>query len=247
MIEVRGLRKSYGSTVAVDGLDFDVRPGAVTGFLGPNGSGKSTTMRMIMGLDRPGAGTARIHGKAYRELGWPLREVGALLEARTYHPGRRAESHLAALAAANGIPRSRVRAVLATVGLADVARKRAGGFSLGMSQRLGIAAALLGDPGVLLFDEPVNGLDPEGVRWIRDLMRSLAAEGRTVLLSSHLISEMALTADHLVVIGRGRLLADTSVAELTAGGRSLEQAFFALTDDSAAYRGTALAAERRQP
>ena len=241
MIEVRGLTKRYGPTLAVDGVGFDVRPGAVTGFLGPNGSGKSTTMRLIMGLDRPDGGDARIHGKAFHELRWPLREVGALLEARTYHPGRSAENHLAALAAANRIPRSRVGAVMETVGLAKVAQKRAGGFSLGMSQRLGIAAALLGDPGVLLFDEPVNGLDPEGVRWIRTLMKSLAAEGRAVLLSSHLISEMALTADHLIVIGRGRLLADTSVAELTAGGRSLEEAFFALTEDSADYRGAATA------
>ncbi|MFI9780283.1 ABC transporter ATP-binding protein [Streptomyces sp. NPDC051956] len=246
MIDVRGLTKRYGPTVAVDGLAFEVRPGAVTGFLGPNGSGKSTTMRMITGLDRPDAGTARIHCTPYEELRWPLREVGALLEARTYHPGRSAANHLAALAAANGIPRTRVRVVLDTVGLADVANKRAGGFSLGMSQRLGIAAALLGDPGVLLFDEPVNGLDPEGVRWFRNLMKSLAAEGRTVLLSSHLISEMALTADHLIVIGRGRLLADTSVAELTADGRSLEEAFFALTGDSAEYRGTAPAQPRRQ-
>jgi ABC-2 type transport system ATP-binding protein len=239
MIEARGLGKRYGDTVAVDGLGFDVLPGAVTGFLGPNGSGKSTTMRLIMGLDRPDAGIARVNGKPYQELRRPLREVGALLEARTCHPGRSAENHLAALAAANGIARSRVSAVLGTVGLTDVARKRAGGFSLGMSQRLGIAAALLGDPGVLLFDEPVNGLDPEGVRWIRTLMRQLAAEGRTVLLSSHLISEMALTADHLIVIGQGRLLADTSVAELTANGRSLEEAFFALTGDSAQYRGAA--------
>ncbi|MGX1670689.1 ABC transporter ATP-binding protein [Streptomyces sp. NPDC055400] len=246
MIEVRGLTKRYGPTVAVDGLGFEVRPGAVTGFLGPNGSGKSTTMRMITGLDRPDAGTARINGTPYEELRWPLREVGALLEARTYHPGRSAANHLAALAAANGIPRARVHVVLDTVGLADVADKRAGGFSLGMSQRLGIAAALLGDPGVLLFDEPVNGLDPEGVRWIRNLMKSLAAEGRTVLLSSHLISEMALTADHLIVIGQGRLLADTSVAGLTADGRSLEEAFFALTGDSAEYRGTAPAQPRRQ-
>jgi ABC-2 type transport system ATP-binding protein len=245
MIDVRGLTKRYGSTVAVAGLDFRVRPGAVTGFLGPNGSGKSTTMRMIMGLDRPDAGTARVDGKPYHELRWPLREVGALLEARTYHPGRTAANHLAALAAANGIPRSRVRAVLDIVGLTDVARKRAGGFSLGMSQRLGIAAALLGDPAVLLFDEPVNGLDPEGVRWIRELMRTLAAEGRTVLLSSHLISEMALTAEHLIVIGQGRLLADTSVAELTADGRSLEEAFFALTSGSAQYQGTATSQQRR--
>jgi ABC-2 type transport system ATP-binding protein len=246
MIEARGLSKRYGETLAVDGLGFDVRPGAVTGFLGPNGSGKSTTMRLIMGLDRPDRGTVRIDGRAYHELRWPLREVGALLEARTYHPGRSAETHLSALAAAGGIPRSRVSAVLAAVGLTDVARKRAGGFSLGMSQRLGIAAALLGDPAVLLFDEPVNGLDPEGVRWIRNLMKSLAREGRTVLLSSHLISEMALTADHLVVIGQGRLLADTSVAELTAGGRSLEEAFFAITGDSAEYRGVAPAEDRRQ-
>jgi ABC-2 type transport system ATP-binding protein len=238
MIQTRGLTKRYGTTTAVDGLGFDVRPGAVTGFLGPNGSGKSTTMRMIMGLDRPDRGTATINGKRYGELRWPLREVGALLEARTYH--------LAALAAASDVPRSRVGEVLAAVGLGDVAHKRAGGFSLGMSQRLGIAAALLGDPGVLLFDEPINGLDPEGVRWIRDLMKSLAAEGRTVLLSSHLISEMALIADHLIVIGQGRLLADSTVAELTAGGRSLEEAFFALTSGSAEYRGVAPAEPRRQ-
>ncbi|MFE0102336.1 ABC transporter ATP-binding protein [Streptomyces sp. NPDC059009] len=239
MIEAKGLTKRYGPTVAVDALSFDVRPGAVTGFLGPNGSGKSTTMRMIMGLDRPDAGQARINGRRYEELRWPLREVGALLEARTYHPGRSAAAHLAALAAGGGIPRARVDAVLETVGLTAAAGRRAGGFSLGMAQRLGIAAALLGDPGVLLFDEPVNGLDPEGVRWIRELMKSLAAEGRTVLLSSHLISEMALTADHLVVIGQGRLLADTSVRELTSQGRSLEEAFFALTSGSADYRGSA--------
>lgn len=237
MIEVQGLTKRYGPTVAVDALSFDVRPGAVTGFLGPNGSGKSTTMRMIMGLDRPDAGQARIGGHAYGELRRPMREVGALLEARTFHPGRSAASHLAALAAAGGIARSRVGEVLDQVGLTAVAGRRAGTFSLGMAQRLGIAGALLGDPDVLLFDEPVNGLDPEGVRWIRDLMQSLADEGRTVLLSSHLISEMALTADHLMVIGQGRLLADTSVRELTAQGRSLEEAFFALTGDSADYRG----------
>ncbi|NEE01357.1 ABC transporter ATP-binding protein [Phytoactinopolyspora halotolerans] len=245
MIEVRGLTKRYGSTVAVGGLDFDVRPGVVTGFLGPNGSGKSTTMRMIIGLDRPDAGTAHINGTPYHRLAWPLREVGALLEARTFHPGRSAENHLAALAAGNGIPRARVRAVLDTVGLSDVAARRAGGFSLGMSQRLGIAAALLGDPPVLLFDEPVNGLDPEGVRWLRGLVTSLAAEGRTVLLSSHLISEMALTADRLIVIGRGALLADSSVAELTREGRSLEEAFFELTGDSAEYRGNDHAQHRR--
>jgi ABC-2 type transport system ATP-binding protein len=237
MIEARGLTKRYGSTVAVDGLSFDVRPGMVTGFLGPNGSGKSTTMRLIMGLDAPDAGHARIGGRPYRALRWPLREVGALLEAHTFHPGRSARQHLMALAASNGIPRWRVDEVLGIVGLASVAGRRAGKFSLGMSQRLGIAAALLGDPGVLLFDEPVNGLDPQGVRWARDLLRSLAAEGRTVLVSSHLISEMALTAEHLVVIGQGRLLADTSVAELTARGGSLEEAFLELTGASAQYQG----------
>ncbi|GHH72919.1 multidrug ABC transporter ATP-binding protein [Streptomyces sulfonofaciens] len=238
MIEVRNLTKAYGRTVAVDALGFEVRPGSVTGFLGPNGSGKSTTMRMIMGLDRPDTGEARIGGRAYRDLAWPLREVGALLEARTFHPGRSAHHHLAALAAAGGIASRRVGEVLETVGLSAVAHRRAGKYSLGTAQRLGIAAALLGDPAVLLFDEPVNGLDPQGVRWIRNLMRSLAAEGRTVLLSSHLIAEMALTADHLVVIGRGRLLADTTVRELTRGGGSLEEAFFRLTGGSAEYRGT---------
>jgi ABC-2 type transport system ATP-binding protein len=230
MIEARELSKRYGSTVAVDALSFEVRPGMVTGFLGPNGSGKSTTMRLIMGLDRPDAGQARVCGRRYRDLRWPLREVGALLEARTFHPGRSARSHLMALAAAGAVPRPRVDEVLAMVGLAAAARRRAGTYSLGMSQRLGIAAALLGDPGVLLLDEPVNGLDPEGVRWARNLMRSLAAEGRTVFVSSHLITELALAAERLVVIGRGRLLADTTVADLTArGGGSLEEAFFALT------------------
>ncbi|MCI3935238.1 ABC transporter ATP-binding protein [Streptomyces sp. AN091965] len=247
MIEVQGLTKRYGLTTAVDALSFEVRPGAVTGFLGPNGSGKSTTMRMIMGLDKPDTGWARISGRTYDELGWPLREVGALLEARTFHPGRSARAHVTALAAGGGIARARVDEVLAVVGLSDVAGRRAGTFSLGMAQRLGIAAALLGDPEVLLFDEPVNGLDPEGVRWIRELMRSLAAEGRTVLLSSHLISEMALTADHLVVIGQGRLLADTSVRELTADGRSLEEAFFALTSGSAEYRGVTTHTAARRP
>ncbi|MGA4837958.1 ABC transporter ATP-binding protein [Streptomyces sp. G45] len=239
MIEVHGLTKRYGPTTAVEALSFTVRPGAVTGFLGPNGSGKSTTMRMIMGLDRPDSGWARIDGRAYGELRWPLREVGALLEARAFHPGRSARAHLTALAAGGGIPRARVDEVLCAVGLSEVAGRRAGTFSLGMAQRLGIAAALLGDPEVLLFDEPVNGLDPEGVRWIRELMRSLAAEGRTVLLSSHLIGEMAVTAERLVVIGQGRLLADTSVRELTACGRSLEEAFLALTGTAAEYRGAA--------
>jgi ABC-2 type transport system ATP-binding protein len=237
MIEVRGLSKRYGSTVAVDRLSFDVRPGMVTGFLGPNGSGKSTTMRLILGLDQPDAGQVRIGGRRYRELPWPLREVGALLEARAFHPGRSARSHLLALAASNGIPRSRVESVLGVVGLADAGRRRAGKFSLGMGQRLGIAAALLGDPGVLLLDEPVNGLDPEGIRWIRGLLRSLAAEGRTVLVSSHLIGELARTADHVVVIGQGRLLADTSVTELSARATSLEEAFFELTSGSTEYRG----------
>ena len=237
MIEVHGLCKRYGATVAVDRLSFDVRPGVVTGFLGPNGSGKSTTMRLILGLDRPDAGQARIGGRRYRELRWPLREVGALLEARAFHPGRSARAHLRALAASNGIPRSRVEEVLGFVGLADAGARRAGKFSLGMAQRLGIAAALLGDPRVLLLDEPVNGLDPEGIRWIRDLLRSLAAEGRTVLVSSHLIGELALTADQVVVIGQGRLLADTSVAELSARSASLEEAFFDLTSGSTEYRG----------
>jgi ABC-2 type transport system ATP-binding protein len=237
MIEVRGLRKRFGATVAVDGLSFDVRPGMVTGFLGPNGSGKSTTMRLILGLDAPDAGEARIGGRRYRHLGWPLREVGALSEATAFHPGRSAHAHLSALAASNGIPRSRVEEVLGLVGLADAAGRRAGRFSLGMGQRLGIAGALLGDPRVLLLDEPVNGLDPEGIRWIRKLLGSLAAQGKTVFVSSHLIGEIARTADHVVVIGRGRLLADTSVAELSARSASLEEAFFELTSGSAEYRG----------
>jgi ABC-2 type transport system ATP-binding protein len=236
MIEVHGLTKRYGATLAVDGLSFDVQPGVVTGFLGPNGSGKSTTMRVIMGQDMPDAGRATIGGRPYASLRWPLREVGAVLDAKAFHPGRSARAHLTALAASNAIPRRRVGEVLAQVGLAGVAARRAGTFSLGMAQRLGIAAALLGDPGVLLLDEPVNGLDPDGVRWIRNLLKSLAASGRTVLISSHLISEMALTADRLIVIGRGRLLADTTVTELTARGHSLEDAFFALTEGSVEYR-----------
>ena len=236
MIEVRGLTKRYGSTVAVDRLSFDVAPGAVTGFLGLNGSGKSTTMRMILGLDSPDAGHARIGGQDYRRLRWPLREAGGLLEPRAFHPGRSARAHLAALAASNAIIQSRVDEVLELVGLQAVARKRAGKFSLGMAQRLGIAAALLGDPAVLLLDEPVNGLDPEGIRWIRGLLRSLAAEGRAVLVSSHLISEMALMAHRLVVIGKGRLLADTTAAELSGRAPSLEEAFLQLTGDSAQYQ-----------
>ena len=238
MIEASGLTKRYGATLAVDGLSFALRPGVVTGFLGPNGSGKSTTMRLIMGLDYPDRGAVTIGGQPYRRLRWPLSEVGALLEAKAFHPGRAARSHLLALAAAGGIGRSRVGEVIQMVGLESVAGKRAGTFSLGMAQRLGIAAALLGDPAVLLFDEPVNGLDPEGVRWARNLMRSLAAEGRTVFVSSHLISEMAVTAERLIVIGRGRLLADTTVTELAArAGGSLEDAFFDLAGDSVEFRG----------
>jgi ABC-2 type transport system ATP-binding protein len=235
MIEASGLTKRYGRAVAADGLSFEVLPGCVTGFLGANGSGKSTTMRMIMGLDAPDTGQATIGGRAYRDLRWPLREVGAVVETRAFHPGRRADQHLAALAASNGIPRRRVDEVLGIVGLADAARMRAGKFSLGMAQRLGIAAALLGDPGVLVLDEPVNGLDPEGIRWIRTLLKSLAAEGRAVFVSSHLISEMALTAERLVVIGQGRLLAQTTVADLSARAPSMEEAFFFLTCDSAAH------------
>ena len=216
MIEARKLRKVYGHTVAVGGIDFQVKPGHVTGFLGPNGAGKSTTMRMILGLDLPTSGTVTVNGRRYQGTVWPLHEVGAVLDARAVHPGRSAYNHLYALAAANGIARGRVDEVLDQVGLTSVARKRVGGFSLGMSQRLGIAGALLGDPGTLLFDEPVNGLDPDGILWIRTLMRSLADEGRTVLVSSHLMSEMALTADHLLVIGKGRLLADTPLPELIA-------------------------------
>jgi len=236
MIEARGLTKRFGPRLAVDGLSFDVRPGRVTGFLGPNGSGKSTTMRLILGLDRPDAGQARIGGRRYRDLGWPLREAGALLEARAWHPGRTARGHLAALAASNGIGRRRVDEVLGLAGLTDVAGLRAGKFSLGMAQRLGIAAALLGDPPVLLLDEPVNGLDPAGIHWIRDLLRSLAAQGRTVFVSSHLISEMALMAEHVVVIGRGRLLADAPVADLAARAPSLEDAFLELTGASTEYQ-----------
>ncbi|MUN42620.1 ATP-binding cassette domain-containing protein [Actinomadura sp. NEAU-AAG5] len=214
VIEVRELTKRYGRTVAVDRLSFVVRPGAVTGFLGPNGAGKSTTMRVLLGLDAASSGEALVNGRRYASLRRPMLEVGALLDAGAVHAGRKAFDHLGWLARGNGIGTRRVAEVLERVGLAGVARKRVGGFSLGMRQRLGIAAALLGDPGVLVFDEPVNGLDPDGVRWIRELMRALAAEGRTVLISSHLMSEMELTADRLVVIGRGRLIADTSVQEL---------------------------------
>ena len=215
-IEVRALRKRYRSTVAVDGLSFSVRPGEVTGFVGPNGAGKSTTMRLILGLDSADEGEALVGGRAYRSLHRPLTHVGALLDASALHPGRRARGHLLWLAHSNGIPKRRVGEVLDQVGLVSVAGRRAGGFSLGMQQRLGIAAALLGDPPVLMFDEPVNGLDPDGIVWIRGLLRSLAQEGRVVLVSSHLMSELEDTADHLIVIGRGRMVADTSVAKLLA-------------------------------
>ncbi len=216
MIEALGLSKRYGSTVAVDDLSFTVGDGRVTGFLGPNGAGKSTTMRLIVGLDAPSAGRITVNGRPYHERRFPLHEVGALLEAKAVHPGRSARNHLRWLADSNRIPRARVDEVLEQVGLSTVARKRYGTFSLGMSQRLGIAAALLGDPEVLLLDEPVNGLDPEGIQWVRRLLRSLASEGRTVFVSSHLMSEMALTADHLIVIGRGRLIADASVSDVIA-------------------------------
>jgi ABC-2 type transport system ATP-binding protein len=216
MIEVQALSKRYGDTLAVDELSFAVRPGHVTGFLGPNGAGKSTTIRMIVGLDHPTAGTATVDGRRYRDHPAPLLEVGALLEARSLHKGRSARNHLLALAHTHGVPARRVDEVLAMVGLEPVARRRAGGFSLGMAQRLGIAAALLGDPATVLLDEPVNGLDPDGVLWVRTLLKTLAADGRTVLVSSHLMSEMALTADHLVIIGQGRLLADTSMKKLIA-------------------------------
>jgi ABC-2 type transport system ATP-binding protein len=211
VIEAHNLTKDYGKKRAVDELSFVVEPGVVTGFLGPNGSGKSTTMRLILGLDSPTAGTVTVNGKPYREHPAPLHEVGALLEARSVHTGRSAYNHLLALAQTHGIPRRRVNELIDMVGLHEVAKKRAGQFSLDMGQRLGIAAALLGDPQTVMLDEPVNGLDPEGIHWIRNLLRGLAAEGRTVFVSSHLMSEMALTADHLIVVGRGRLIADTSV------------------------------------
>jgi ABC-2 type transport system ATP-binding protein len=214
VIEARGLTKRYSGKTAVEDLSFVVRPGVVTGFLGPNGAGKSTTMRLLLGLDRPNAGGSLINGKAYDDFPAPLREVGALLEARAVHTGRSARNHLLAMAATNGIPRTRVAEMLGLVGLDEVAGKRAGGFSLGMGQRLGIASALLGDPGTLLLDEPVNGLDPEGILWMRNLLKRLAGEGRTVFVSSHLMSEMAVTATELIVVGRGRLIVSGSVDEL---------------------------------
>jgi len=213
MIEARGLTKRYGGTTAVDSLSFDVQPGKITGFLGPNGAGKTTTMRLILGLDQPSDGTVTVNGKPFAQLAYPMREVGALLDARAVHGGRSAYNHLLCLAQTNNLPKRRVGEVLELVGLKEVAKKRSKGFSLGMGQRLGIAGALLGDPAILMFDEPVNGLDPEGILWIRNLMKALAAEGRTVFVSSHLMSEMENTADHLIVIGRGKLIADCTVVE----------------------------------
>lgn len=212
VITARGLRKTFGTKVAVDGLSFDIRPGVVTGFLGPNGAGKSTTMRLMLGLDR-GEGTTTFDGRAFADLDDPMREVGSMLEAKSFHPSRTARNHLRMLAAGAGVPDSRVEAVLAQVGLTEVADQRPGGFSLGMAQRLGLAAALLGDPRVLILDEPANGLDPQGINWLRTLLQHLARQGRTVLVSSHLLSEMALTADHLLVVGRGRLIADLPTAQ----------------------------------
>jgi ABC-2 type transport system ATP-binding protein len=216
MIEVRGLTKRYGAKTAVDNLTFGIEPGKVTGFLGPNGAGKTTTMRCILGLDYPDEGTVTVDGKAYNNLAYPMREVGALLEAKAVHGGRSAYNHLLCLAQTNSLPKRRVNEVLQLVGLTEVASKRSKGFSLGMSQRLGIAATLLGDPKMLMFDEPVNGLDPEGILWIRNLMKALASEGRTVFVSSHLMSEMENTADHLIVIGRGKLIADCTMSEFIA-------------------------------
>src|ERR1700730_8101346 len=230
LIEARELTKKFGDKVAVDHLSFAVQPGRVTGFLGPNGAGKSTTMRMIVGLDHPTSGSATINGRPYAALATPLRTVGAVLEAKSVHPGRSARNHLLFLAQTQGLPGSRVDAMLDLVGLRDVAKKRAGGLSLGMAQRLGVAAALLGDPQVLLLDEPVNGLDPEGVLWIRNLMKHLASQGRTVFVSSHLMNEMAVTADHLIVIGRGRLVADCSTEEFIE--RSTEQSVVVHSPDA---------------
>ena len=238
MIELAGLTKRYGARVAVDDLTVTIEPGRVTGFLGPNGSGKTTTMRCVLGLARPSSGTATVLGRPYRELDEPMRRVGALIDPRARHPGRTAYRHLLALAQSNRLPRARVDEVIELVGLDSVADDRVRGFSLGMGQRLGIAAALLGDPDVLLLDEPVNGLDPEGIRWVRELLRALADEGRTVLVSSHLISEIAQTADELIVIGQGRLLAQTTVAELSASSSSLEEAFFRLTEGATEYNAT---------
>ncbi len=235
MIEARGLTKRFGETVAVDDLSFTVRPGVVTGFLGPNGAGKSTTMRMLLDLDLPTSGSATVNGRRYRDHKAPMCEVGALLEAHAIHDGRSARNHLRSLAATNGIGPRRVDEMIGLVGLDSVAGKRAGGFSLGMGQRLGIATALLGDPATLILDEPVNGLDPEGILWIRTLLKALAAEGRTVFVSSHLMSEMAVTASHLIVVGQGRLIADSSVADLTA--QASRDVVLVRSDDAARLRG----------
>jgi ABC-2 type transport system ATP-binding protein len=240
MIEVEHVTKRYGEKVAVDDLSFVVQPGIVTGFLGPNGAGKSTTMRMMLGLDAPTTGTTRVNGRSYRDLAAPLHEIGAMLEARAIHTGRSAYNHLLAMAQTHGIGRARVEEVIELVGLGHVARKRVGSFSLGMGQRLGIASALLGDPAAVILDEPANGLDPEGILWIRNLLKGLAAEGRTVFLSSHLMSEIALTAEHLVVVGKGRLIADTSVADVVAQA-SLDDAVRVRTPDAAALRDVLVA------
>jgi ABC-2 type transport system ATP-binding protein len=237
VISVRELRKRYGGTVAVDGLSFDVRPGVVTGLLGPNGSGKSTTIRMILGLDRPSAGTATVDGRAYADLPAPPRQVGALLDASAADGARTARDHLRWVARAGRLPRDRVGEVLDLVGLGPVAGRRARTYSLGMLQRLGIAAALLGDPATLILDEPVNGLDPEGIAWVRGLLRELAAQGRTVLVASHHLAEMQEVAEAVLILGRGRLLADASVGELTRGGRRLEDTFLALTAGAASLEG----------
>lgn len=247
MIEVEALTKRYGSTTAVDGLTFTARPGTVTGFLGPNGAGKSTTMRVVVGLERATSGRATVDGRRFADLPAPLHAVGVMLDARSVHPGRTASAHLLAMAQTHGIGKARVREVLAQTGLESAARRRAGTFSLGMGQRLGIAGALLGDPATLVLDEPVNGLDPDGVLWVRRLVRELAAEGRTVLLSSHLMHELALCADRVVIIGRGRLLADAPVQEIVdrTGSGSLEEAYLHLTSDAVEYRTDATAGGAR--
>jgi ABC-2 type transport system ATP-binding protein len=239
VIEVRELRKRYGPAVALDGMTFTALPGRVTGFAGPNGAGKSTTMRVILGLDRPDSGTALVEGRAYRSLEHPLRHVGSLLDASALQPGRSARSHLRWLACSQDLPARRVGEVLELTGLSAVAGRRAGGYSLGMRQRLGVAAALLGDPPALMFDEPFNGMDPEGIVWLRGFLRSLAGQGRTVLVSSHLMSELQDAADHVIVVGRGRVITDSPIAEILSRWRSLEDAYLELTRDSAEFRGKA--------
>jgi len=237
MIEVAELRKRFGPAVALDGMTFTAFPGRVTGFAGPNGAGKSTTMRVILGLDRADSGSALVNGHPYRSLEHPLRHAGSLLDAGALQPSRRARDHLRWLACSQGLPARRVDEVLKLTGLSSVAKRRAGGYSLGMRQRLGIAAALLGDPPVLMFDEPFNGMDPEGIVWLRGFLRSLASDGRTILVSSHLMSEMQDTADHVVVVGRGRVITDSSIEDLLTQWRSLEDAYLTLTRDEVDYRG----------